>query len=534
MREKTGAERHSGQYDAIVIGAGLGGLGAGLELARGGARVLLLEQHNLPGGCATSFVRGRFEFEPSLHQTPGDPQATAPVGMARYLKDDLGIAVEMAAVPEAYRLILTDQGLDARVPFGVPELIRTVEGLVPGSTAVVSRYMDLCGEVLATLNYLDQHRTDFDKWQLLGRYRNFLNTGGYTVDQVSDALALPRRVRDLIYPYWCFLGVPMSRLSFTIWAAMLYTYFSAGAMIPRRRSHALASALLRRFEELGGRALFNRRVAQITCRDGRVTGVRTAAGEEFAASGVVCNLSPTVVFGRLVQPSAEVPAAALRTISARRHGMSTFVVYLGLDAPHERLGLNEYSYFISPTMDTDEIYRSTARLEAPSMQASVCLNNAVPDCSPPGTTIVSLTACFRPEAWHGLSPRDYFRVKREIAAAMIGQFERAVGVSVRPHIEEIEVATPVTFARYIGAHDGVVYGYEAEPWDSIVPRVLALEREGYIQGLRFCGGFDYRCHGYGSSLFSGRAAGRRAQEALTGGSRRSRGGAGVRAAGGGA
>jgi len=30
--------------------------------------VLVLEQHTVPGGFATSFVRGRFEFEAALHQ----------------------------------------------------------------------------------------------------------------------------------------------------------------------------------------------------------------------------------------------------------------------------------------------------------------------------------------------------------------------------------------------------------------------------------------------------------------------------------
>jgi len=47
-------------YDAVVIGAGNGGLTAALTLARSGRKVLLLERHNIPGGCATSFVRGRF------------------------------------------------------------------------------------------------------------------------------------------------------------------------------------------------------------------------------------------------------------------------------------------------------------------------------------------------------------------------------------------------------------------------------------------------------------------------------------------
>ena len=46
------------EYDAVVVGAGNGGLTAAATLAGKGLKTLLLEQHNLPGGFATSFVRG--------------------------------------------------------------------------------------------------------------------------------------------------------------------------------------------------------------------------------------------------------------------------------------------------------------------------------------------------------------------------------------------------------------------------------------------------------------------------------------------
>ena len=54
------------KFDAVVIGSGTGGLSAALSLATAGKKILLLEQHNVPGGCATSFVRGRFEFDASI------------------------------------------------------------------------------------------------------------------------------------------------------------------------------------------------------------------------------------------------------------------------------------------------------------------------------------------------------------------------------------------------------------------------------------------------------------------------------------
>ena len=49
------------KYDYIVVGAGLAGLSASLELALNEKKVLLIEQHNIPGGCSSSFCRGRFE-----------------------------------------------------------------------------------------------------------------------------------------------------------------------------------------------------------------------------------------------------------------------------------------------------------------------------------------------------------------------------------------------------------------------------------------------------------------------------------------
>lgn len=50
-------------YDAVVVGAGFGGLATALELARRGARVALCESLNYPGGCASTFRRGGYAFE---------------------------------------------------------------------------------------------------------------------------------------------------------------------------------------------------------------------------------------------------------------------------------------------------------------------------------------------------------------------------------------------------------------------------------------------------------------------------------------
>ncbi len=55
--------RDPNSFDAVVVGAGFGGLGAAVELAESGARVLVLEALNYPGGCASTFSRGGYRFE---------------------------------------------------------------------------------------------------------------------------------------------------------------------------------------------------------------------------------------------------------------------------------------------------------------------------------------------------------------------------------------------------------------------------------------------------------------------------------------
>ena len=89
-------------YDAVVIGAGNGGLAAAIRILQGGFSCLLLEKHNLPGGFATSFKRGRFEFEASLHELNDFGSPDAP-GDIRTLFRDLGVEekIDWIRIPEA-------------------------------------------------------------------------------------------------------------------------------------------------------------------------------------------------------------------------------------------------------------------------------------------------------------------------------------------------------------------------------------------------------------------------------------------------
>jgi prolycopene isomerase len=495
----------SEDYKVVIVGAGNGGLVAAARLAVAGIKVLLIEQHNLPGGFASSFVRGRFEFETSLHELEGYGSASNPGSIRILFEKKLGIDAEFLEVPEAYRVITKD--IDAVMPFGIEAFIDAVEKEVPGSRESVENFFILGEEIHNAFRYVAKTQGKPDQNVMLKEHQNFLKTASYSAKEVQDALDMPEKASMIMNAYWAYLGLPISRINFTLFCAMITSYIKRGGYIPRLRSTEFTLALDKRIRELGSNIMYNTRVERILVENGKVIGVETSNGIKIKTNHVISNASQTLVYNKLIYPKSEVPEIAYKEVNARIHGLSAFVVYLGLDVSAEELGITEYSYFIMGSdMDTEILYDQWKGLGVPKGQATVCLNVAIPDCSPPGTSIVYITTLFRPEAWANVKPEEYVEVKNRIADGLITDFEKALGISIRDHIEEIEVATPQTFARYTRTYNGIIYGYEPESWDSLVPRLMSMNDDTHIEGLEFAGGFGRRGHGYSSALNDGEIA----------------------------
>ncbi len=79
------AGNHSNyDYDAVVIGSGIGGLVTAAYLAKNGVRVLVCEQHTQPGGYFNSFKRKGYTFD-------GGIQACEDCGMLLPMLEQLGL-----------------------------------------------------------------------------------------------------------------------------------------------------------------------------------------------------------------------------------------------------------------------------------------------------------------------------------------------------------------------------------------------------------------------------------------------------------
>ena len=496
------------KYDAVVIGAGNGGLVAAIRLLQGGAKVLLVEKHNLPGGFATSFRRGRFEFEASLHEL-NDFGTKDNAGDVRDLFDSLGVTdkIDWMEIPEAYRVIVRSENLDATMPFGVDAFIAKMESYVPGSTPSMRKFFDLAEEVRLAQAYTSAQNGKADSKVMVSQYGNFVRSGSYSVNEVLKTLKMPQKAIDILSAYWCYLGANLNDMSFVHYASMVNRYIRRGASMPKMRSHEISLALVSRILELGGDVLFNTEAVKILQdeKDGGVAGVVLDDGTQIETRHVVANCAPHLVFGKMMDKVSE---KDVRATNARKFAGRGFTMFLGLNRTADELGVENHNYFLYDTSDTVKQYDLMRSIRTNTAQATVCLNRAYPECSPKGTCMMYFTTLYMSDDWGNVKAEDYFKTKDMVANMFIDRFEKDTGAKIRDSIEEISVATPMTYARYCGHPQGVIYGYESQYWDGLMPRLQMMGEDHTVRGLRFAGGYSMRLSGYSSAYFSGDISGR--------------------------
>ena len=494
------------KYDVVVVGAGNAGLSAAMQMALAGKKTLLIEQHNLPGGCASSFRRGRFEIEPSLHELCDLGPVENP-GDVRNIFEQYGVKVEWKQVPDCFRVITKYSDgtpMDVTMPSGIEAFIDKMEEYVPGSRDKMVELFDLFQEVLDGIAYITASNGHAASNVLKEKYPNMLRTGAYPTKKVFDAMKLPQKCQDILSIYWSYLGVDMEHLAFIHYAAMVHKYVSRSAYIPTHTSHEISTAITERFRELGGEIWFNCRAEEFLFDGDRCCGVRTSLGT-VACDYVLANINPDIIYGRMM-PKELIPEREKKLAAARgqNYGARMFTAYFCLDVPAEELGIKDYSIFMPGTADSAKEYKDILNgMETNEYSIFLCYNIANPEASPEGTCICSFTSFGAPKDWNDLKMEDYVAFKNGVAKKFLKCLKDKAGIDLSGHIEEMAVASPWTFARYLGTPEGSVYGHETSDWDGMMARMMMLSTDYPIKGLRPIGAAGPRGDGYSAAYICG-------------------------------
>ncbi|WP_146346584.1 phytoene desaturase family protein [Phaeobacter marinintestinus] len=469
-------------FDAIVIGAGNGGLSAAVALQRGGMQTLLLERHNIPGGCATSFVRGDYEFEVALHQLSGLGTEKQPA-VLRHVFDSLGVTDKVTFIEEHHLYRYAVPGvIDITLPASVSGIVQTLSTEFPEEADAIQKFMDLCEVItLETYMALPNARRSGDPDVLKRNCRNFVKYGLKSTQDVMDEFFISPVLKAVLGGYWGYAGQPLDRLPFSDLGVMLYAYAAMKPWHIEGGSQALSNALLESFLEAGGDVRFNCGAEKILTEGGGVSAVRTEHGDVFTCNQVVSNASSVLTYNQLLD-RPELAKNAREDFKSRRMGVSGFVLYMGLDCTPEDLGLEAATNFIATTIDDKQQYARSKGFEDPLGCLFTCYTVGDKTMAPQGKSVAALMCLQYGEPWDSIAPEEYAATKFAYAEKLIALAENVIP-NFRQHIEEIEIGTPVTMMRYLNTPGGAIYGFD----QTIAEHGAVRDRVRPVDGLHLAG-----------------------------------------------
>lgn len=503
INSKYDQNRVIGTYPVIVIGAGLGGLGAACQLVARGEQVLLLEKHNVPGGFATSFIRGRFEFEGALHELSDIGTEDNKGALYRFL-ERLGIVpdkLKFKQVPELYRSVYLDD-YDVTLPIGMDDYTNKLIELFPHEKKGIEDFLEVCKAVLAGIEYIASKGGKYSPGEVLKEHPWLPRVAGITLSELYKKFFTDKKLIAVVSQLWGYVGLPPDKMNAYVFIAMLIFFLKWGAVYPVGRSHSLTSAMVNAFEKYGGVIRYNALVDKILVENGRVNGVELTNGDIYLCKAIVSNVNPICTSMKMLPPEV-VPDDYKRKIYTPEIGPSGFSVYLGLNSSFKKLGFTAHETFINSTYDMNHAFETFRKLEPPEYMVVACYNHVYEKISPPGTTELVLTTLQMGKLWQSVAPDQYFRKKDEIADKMISLMENTICPDIRDHIEVAEAATPLTYYRYSKNMEGAIYGttqtIENGP-------LLRLKSRGAIPGLYQVGAWTNFGGGFTTTIVSGRIA----------------------------
>jgi phytoene dehydrogenase-like protein len=439
------------RYDAVVVGAGIGGLVAANLLARDGLCVLLVEQHYMVGGYCSTFRRAGYTFDAATHFYPllGNPET-----LTGKLLADLGVETRWVRMDPVDTFHFPD-GSRFDVPAELDAYRAKVDAEFPDQRA-----------------RLDAFFAEVREAYLLGLLAYFRGRDTPRLDRLRDLTlreALDRHFDDpklkLLLtadcPHW---GSPPGRTSFVFDSMLRLSYF-LGNYYPVGGSQAFADELARCFEARGGDVLTSTRVGRIEVAvdgggggGGRVRGVsmETLRGplsglHRVEAEVVVSNADLLHTAEELVG-AEHLPADYRATLRRLRPSFPCFLSHLGLRGVDPAALERAQGYYWS-SWDPDRVGRDglICKIFSPTLYE--------PAMAPQGGQIVILQ---KVQELDYAAIGDWAAHKTEVERFVTAHLERVLP-GIGDHVVVQASASALTSWRFTHNTAGAMLGWEMAP-----------------------------------------------------------------------
>lgn len=492
-------------YDVIVVGGGLGGLTSGAKLARAGKKVLLIEQHSIPGGCATTFRRKDLSVEVGLHMMDGldpeDPKVEA--------LQDLGIFdnVELLKLPEFYRYV--SSRTDITLPFDVGQAIEVLTSRFPHEAKGIRKYFDTILSIRRTLGKVSNpNRSGRFSTMLAVMLRpKVLLKANKTLGQFLDRTFSDEDLKLVLLGNLGFYHDDPYTMSMFYYGFAQGSFFSGGGHFVKGGSQRLSDYLASQITDHGGEVLLRHLVTGIILQDGRAVGVKyrktnkqDSETKEAFAGCVIANAAVPNVANELL-PSSPAREKLRAEIAPLQVARSIISLYLGFKKPLRELGSNCYSTFVAnDTIKRQSDWADGVLADFESRGFFFTDYSQIDSgLAPPGKGVATIVALDSLEDWEHLDEESYRKRKAHVVDVWIDRLDRLLPGS-KEQIVYSELGTPRTLKRYTLNPAGTAYGW------AVTNQQIGLNRlsnRSSIPGLYFASVWTYPGQGFTCAIMSG-------------------------------
>lgn len=457
------------KYGLVVIGGGMAGLGAALAWTRvrdvGREPVLVLEKESTVGGCVTSFARGGYRFD-TVQVIPDVSD------LLRFFGFDIALD---RYEPNLARLILADPARRSctAIPIAADRAAfeRDLRARYPEDADRIAAFFSYGDGLLAELPHLKTEPSPLEGIGILVRcprilaqskktYRQYLDAFGFTNPELLEVLDL----------FSSFSALSGDRCAALLTACAMMTTLRGGFR-PHGGFIGFPAELRRRAEDAGVEVRVRSPVDRIVTHNGAAVGVRSR-GEYIAADNVVCTADTFATFEELVGEDVLKKAGTRywRKFKSVKPGPSSFAIHLGLEEGVDlrSLGLDScYNVLTTGRASHELLFREWEAgrmlMDEGDFHFAAVSPSVVVGGKP---TLILHVVPAATDDWLELRERDrraYDRKKQETADFYLAMAERYLVPGLSSRIRLIDIATPATYARYLGSRGGSTSDMVATP-----------------------------------------------------------------------
>ncbi|WP_051335952.1 phytoene desaturase family protein [Aquimarina latercula] len=496
------------KYDTIIIGSGAGGLSSAICLARSGQKVLVLEQHDVPGGWCHSFYLKGYRYTPGVHYVgllnKGESTST--------LYEGLGIANDISFFrmnPDAYEHCwIGDKRID--MPAGYENIKKTLSKKFPEEEKGISSYLKLVSDVCYELQLIPKVKGFWAHLTIPFRTKNMGKYSVFSLRKVIKKHIKSPLLRAVLNIQIGDHGLPPGQASFPLHAAVM-GHYSSGGYYPIGGGGALVKAMTKALKKHQGEIRTSQKVKQILLEGNKkkkAIGVQLENGEQIFAKRIISNADPGKTFIDLIGRE-HISKKLNKRLNKTKYSCTSLMLFLTVDMDMRKAGLDSGNIWMMAHEDLDTIFEETQKINIlegdtfPGMFIS-CTTLKDPISFDGRYHTIEAITYINHESFNQFKNEDsrrseaYLDFKDQLMSKMIKTLE-AVIPGIKSNIVQKELGTPITNEYYINSTNGCVYGTEKSFWQ-IGP--FAYKAKSEIENLYLCGA-SVLSHGVAGAGYSG-------------------------------